>query len=132
MMCILMDSSNIVVMISLPQVILLLGNGLDAPPRKFFFERSFSRVIEGPSSDSCSQQEEVINQPEVPEGFSLRPVIYFLLWVSLFSVYLLLLCGVSLKQLGGLWEMFRRFKLFYFEFSYFINVCLRFAFLIPE
>ncbi|KAG7036063.1 Phosphatidylinositol glycan anchor biosynthesis class U protein [Cucurbita argyrosperma subsp. argyrosperma] len=88
-------------------VVLLLGNGLDAPPRKLFLQRSSSRVVVGPSRDSCSQQEEVINQSEVPNGFSLRPVMYFLLWVSLFSVYLLLLCGVSLKQFGGLWEMFR-------------------------
>ncbi|XP_023521508.1 phosphatidylinositol glycan anchor biosynthesis class U protein-like [Cucurbita pepo subsp. pepo] len=93
-------------------VVLLLGNGLDAPPRKLFLQRSSSRVVVGPSRDSCSQQEEVINQSEVPNGFSLRPVMYFLLWVSLFSVYLLLLCGVSLKQFGGLWEMFRRYGFF--------------------
>ncbi|XP_022159507.1 phosphatidylinositol glycan anchor biosynthesis class U protein-like isoform X2 [Momordica charantia] len=87
-------------------VVLLLGNGLDAPPRKLFSQKSCSRGVDGPSSDSCSRQEEMINQPE-PNIFSLRPVIYFLLWVSLFSTYLLLLCGVSLKQFGGLWEMFR-------------------------
>lgn len=33
----------------------------------------------------------------------------FLLWTVMWAVYVLLLCGVSVKQYGGLWEMFTRY-----------------------
>ncbi|XWS63073.1 hypothetical protein CRYUN_Cryun06bG0065300 [Craigia yunnanensis] len=74
-------------------VILLLGCGPDAPPRKLFMQRH--------------QQEEVLSQSKLPLGFSCRPIIHFSFWALLWSVYVLVLCGISLKQFGGLWEMFK-------------------------
>ncbi|XP_022744848.1 phosphatidylinositol glycan anchor biosynthesis class U protein-like isoform X3 [Durio zibethinus] len=75
------------------QVIFLLGCGPDAPPRKLFLQRH--------------QQEEVLNQSKLPLGFSWRPIIHFAFWALLWSVYVLVLCGISLKQFGGIWEMFK-------------------------
>ncbi|XP_022744833.1 phosphatidylinositol glycan anchor biosynthesis class U protein-like isoform X1 [Durio zibethinus] len=74
-------------------VIFLLGCGPDAPPRKLFLQRH--------------QQEEVLNQSKLPLGFSWRPIIHFAFWALLWSVYVLVLCGISLKQFGGIWEMFK-------------------------
>lgn len=34
----------------------------------------------------------------------------FILWTIMWSAYVLLLCGVSVKQYGGLWEMFTRYQ----------------------
>lgn len=84
-------------------MILLLGYGPDTPPRKLFLQRRYS------SNDTSFQQEEVVDGREVPHVFSWRPVIHFLLWTSLWSVYVLVLCGVSVKQYGGLWELFKRY-----------------------
>ncbi|XVE93597.1 hypothetical protein REPUB_Repub01dG0208300 [Reevesia pubescens] len=74
-------------------VIFLIGCGPDAPPRKLFLQRH--------------QQEEVLNQSKLPLGFSWSPIIHFAFWVLLWSVYVLVLCGISLKQFGGLWKMFK-------------------------
>ncbi|XWS39797.1 hypothetical protein CRYUN_Cryun18bG0085300 [Craigia yunnanensis] len=63
-----------------------------ALPRKFILQR---------------HQQEVLNQPKLPLGFSWRPIIHFAFWALLWSVYLLVLCGISLEQFGGLWEMFK-------------------------
>lgn len=73
-------------------VIFLLGYGPDAPPMKLFLQR---------------HQQEVLNQSKLPLGFSWRPIIHFAFWALLWSVYVLVLCGISLKQFGGLWEMFK-------------------------
>ncbi|PPS19130.1 hypothetical protein GOBAR_AA01440 [Gossypium barbadense] len=75
------------------QVIFLLGCGPDSPPRKLFLQRH--------------QQKEVLNQSKLPPRFSWGPVIHFAFWAFLWSVYVLVLCGISLKQFGGLWEMFK-------------------------
>ncbi|KAK9927323.1 hypothetical protein M0R45_024511 [Rubus argutus] len=82
-------------MILIIPIILLLGNGPDTP-RKLFLLRRHGKVEENSSSDSC-QQERV---------FSWSPVMLLILWTIMWSAYVLLLCGVSVKQYGGLWEMF--------------------------
>ncbi|KAG8502048.1 hypothetical protein CXB51_002071 [Gossypium anomalum] len=74
-------------------VIFLLGCGPDSPPRKLFLQRH--------------QQKEVLNQLKLPPRFSWGPIIHFAFWAFLWSVYVLVLCGISLKQFGGLWEMFK-------------------------
>ncbi|KAK8706579.1 hypothetical protein V6N13_050140 [Hibiscus sabdariffa] len=74
-------------------VIFLLGCGPDAPPRKLFLQRH--------------QQKGVLNESKLPPGFTWRPIIHFAFWTLVWSVYLLVLCGISLKQFGGLWEMFK-------------------------
>ncbi|KAM4073978.1 hypothetical protein ACB094_10G060100 [Castanea mollissima] len=88
-------------------MILLLGYGPDTPPRKLFLQRKYFEVGETPSNDRC-QQEEAVDQPELPYVFSWRSVIHFLFWTSLWLVYVLVLCGVSVKHYGGLWELFKR------------------------
>ncbi|KAF6154444.1 hypothetical protein GIB67_028336 [Kingdonia uniflora] len=75
-------------------VILLLGYGPDVPPRKLFLQTN-------PRSKGSSH---------APRAhlFSWKPVIYFILWASIWSLYVLLLCSISLKQYGGLPEMFKK------------------------
>ncbi|OMO85287.1 GPI transamidase subunit PIG-U [Corchorus capsularis] len=74
-------------------VIFLLGCGPDAPPRKLFLQ--------------TNQQEKVLNPSKLPPAFSWRPIVHFVFWALLWSVYVLVLCGVSLRQFGGLLEMFK-------------------------
>ncbi|WRX14948.1 GPI transamidase subunit PIG-U - like 1 [Theobroma cacao] len=74
-------------------VIYLLGCGPDAPPRKLFLQKN--------------DKEEVLNKSKLPLGFSWRPITHFAFWALLWSAYVLVLCGISLKQFGGLWEMFK-------------------------
>ncbi|XP_039001717.1 phosphatidylinositol glycan anchor biosynthesis class U protein-like isoform X3 [Hibiscus syriacus] len=74
-------------------VIFLLGRGPDAPPRKLFLQ--------------MHQEKGVLNQSKLPPCFSWGPIIHFAFWALLWSVYVLVLCGISLKQFGGLWEMFK-------------------------
>ncbi|WCJ29966.1 Phosphatidylinositol glycan anchor biosynthesis class U protein [Euphorbia peplus] len=65
-------------------VILLLGYGPDSPPRKLFIEKEHHKKI------------------------SWKPVILFLFWASIWSLYILVLCSISLKQHSSLSEMFQR------------------------
>ncbi|XP_021292179.1 phosphatidylinositol glycan anchor biosynthesis class U protein [Herrania umbratica] len=74
-------------------VIFLLGCGPDAPPRKLFLQKN--------------HKEEVLNKSKLPLGFSWRPITHFAFWALLWSAYVLALCGISLQQFGGLWEMFK-------------------------
>ncbi|XP_059443243.1 uncharacterized protein LOC132175346 isoform X2 [Corylus avellana] len=85
-------------------VILLLGYGPDTPPRKLFMQQRYIEVGDNPSED----REDSMDRPEVLHVFSWRPIIHFLFWTSLWSIYVLVLCGVSVKQYGGLWELFKR------------------------
>ncbi|CAN6587952.1 unnamed protein product [Malus baccata var. baccata] len=94
-------------LILLIPMILLLGYGPDTP-RKLLLLRRYGEVEDNSSSDSCQQQEKVINQSELPPVFSWRPVGLFLLWAIMWSAYVLFLCGVSAKQYGDLREMFER------------------------
>ena len=92
------------------QVILLLGYGPDAPPRKLFCQRKNLEVGNSTPSDSCSE-EEAKNQLKVANVFSWRPVVFFLFWTLLWSSYVLVLCGIYVQQYGGLQELFKRFCL---------------------
>ncbi|KAK4422674.1 Phosphatidylinositol glycan anchor biosynthesis class U protein [Sesamum alatum] len=87
-------------------VIFLLGYGLDAPPRKLFMQ-SNSRVGEERPVDRVGLKS-VTNKPLETKIFSWRPVILFFLWVSIWILYVLMLCAIAMKEHGGLWEMFKR------------------------
>ncbi|XP_059661718.1 uncharacterized protein LOC132307859 isoform X2 [Cornus florida] len=89
-------------------MILLLGYGPDAPPRKLFLQTESFKIGDNPSTDGHFQDKELTTQPAEPASFSWRPVVYFFLWACLWALYVLLLCGISVKKYGGLWEMFRR------------------------
>ncbi|XP_058104809.1 uncharacterized protein LOC131248514 isoform X2 [Magnolia sinica] len=82
-------------------VILLLGNGLDAPPKKLFLQGN-SKTNEKNPSNVTSHPRHMIR------CFSWRPVLHFVLWASLWSFYVLALCSISLKQYGGLPEMLKK------------------------
>ncbi|CAN1275181.1 Phosphatidylinositol glycan anchor biosynthesis class U protein [Linum perenne] len=75
-------------------VILLLGYGPDAPPSKLFQCKEY-----GKAGNNQSKQEII---------FSWRRVLHLLVWTSLWSIYLLVLCSISVKQYGSLKEMFQR------------------------
>ncbi|KAL9406405.1 hypothetical protein Peur_003377 [Populus x canadensis] len=87
-------------------VILLLGYGPDSPPRKLFLQKRYGKNGDNHSSDNCGQQE--TNQSKAEVTFSWRPVVHFLFWSSLWSAYVLVLCSISVKPHGSLWEMFQR------------------------
>lgn len=69
-------------------LVLLIGSGLDTPPRKLFLQHTHesSNVI----------------------IFSWRRVVLFFLWASAWAFYVLVLCGILLKEYSGLGEMFKR------------------------
>ncbi|KAI8008274.1 Calcium-binding protein PBP1 [Camellia lanceoleosa] len=68
------------------------GYGPDAPPRKLLLQRN--------SCELTGQQKELKNQPV--------QLMCFFLWASMWAFYVLVLCGISVKQYGGLWEPFKR------------------------
>ena len=107
-------------------MILLLGYGPDTPPRKLFLQRRYVEVGDNPSNDRYQPEEEV-GRPELPYVFSWRPVIHFLFWTSLWSVYVLVLCGVSVKQYGGLSELFKRYMLNIMYRCFALSYCSIFA-----
>ncbi|GMJ05574.1 hypothetical protein like AT1G63110 [Hibiscus trionum] len=76
-----------------PAILIIPVHHFFQPPRKLFLQRH--------------QQKGVLNQSKLPPGFSWRPIIHFAFWALVWSVYVLVLCGISLKQFGGLWEMFK-------------------------
>lgn len=85
---------------------LLLGYGPDAPPKKLFLQKSSKKTMKQ-SIDSSPQHVKPKSGSTLP-SFSWGPVIKFLLWASVWSFYVLLLCGISVRQYGGLREMFKR------------------------
>ncbi|KAF1862550.1 hypothetical protein Lal_00014089 [Lupinus albus] len=89
-------------------VILLFGYGPDAPPRKLFLQRKNFEVCNSSSIANNSLEEEVRNQLSVLNGFSWKSVMHFLFWTLLWSSYVLVLCGIYLRQHGGLQELFKR------------------------
>ncbi|XP_042504811.1 phosphatidylinositol glycan anchor biosynthesis class U protein-like isoform X1 [Macadamia integrifolia] len=90
-------------------VILLVGYGPDAPPRKLFLKGNFGTDGSDPSNLSCYQGNEVTTHKMLPiRPFSWKPVMHFIFWAFIWSVYVLVLCSISLKQYGGLWEMLKR------------------------
>ncbi|CAL1401150.1 unnamed protein product [Linum trigynum] len=75
-------------------VILVLGYGPDAPPSKLFRSKENGKV-----GDDKSSQEII---------FSWGRVLHLLVWTSVWSVYVLVLCSISVKQHSSLQEMFQR------------------------
>ncbi|XP_050227312.1 uncharacterized protein LOC126676969 [Mercurialis annua] len=89
-------------------VILLLGRGLDSPPPKLFQQKERCKINDNFSGGLPHEHEEKMNKPKPQISFSWRLVTLFLLWASLWSVYVLVLCSMSLKKYSNLWEMFQR------------------------
>ncbi|GAA0172259.1 hypothetical protein LIER_26114 [Lithospermum erythrorhizon] len=88
-------------------VILLLGYGPDSPPRKLSLQRETVKGMHKGSNDGYPEQNYVINQLP-PPTLSWRPVLSFILWTSIWTSYILILCAVSMKDHRGLPEMFRK------------------------
>ncbi|KAG5539696.1 hypothetical protein RHGRI_020043 [Rhododendron griersonianum] len=92
-------------------VILLLGYGPDAPPRKLLlqkFRESCSCDCSSQDKEQTSLHKELANQSVQPMLFSWKPVVFFTLWACMWAFYVLVLCAISVKQYGGLREMFKR------------------------
>ncbi|VYS49842.1 unnamed protein product [Arabidopsis thaliana] len=86
-------------------IIILLGYGLDAPPIKLFLQ---TRNVENEesSTSTVSKQAKLKQTTHLP--FLWKTVAHFLFWVLLWSLYVLILCALSLNKYGGLEEMFKR------------------------
>ncbi|KAH9604462.1 hypothetical protein KSS87_022348, partial [Heliosperma pusillum] len=83
---------------------LLIGYGPDALSKKLFLLKSSSKAAEC-SADMGSKH----SNPDVAASpFSWRLVLMFLLWASAWSFYVLVFCGISVRQDGGIKEMFKR------------------------
>ncbi|KAF1874048.1 hypothetical protein Lal_00041491 [Lupinus albus] len=89
-------------------VILLFGYGPDAPPTKLFLQRKKFEVGNSSSSDDNRLEEDLRNQLCMVNVFSWKSVTHFLFWTLLWSSYVLVLCGIYLRQHGGLQELFKR------------------------
>lgn len=109
-----MSTSNLVKYVScFIQVILLLGYGPDAPPRKLLlqkFRESSSCDCSSQDKEQTSLHKELANQSVQPMLFSWKPVVFFTLWACMWAFYVLVLCAISVKQYGGLREMFKRYQ----------------------
>ncbi|KAF2297734.1 hypothetical protein GH714_002488 [Hevea brasiliensis] len=79
-----------------------------APPRKLFLLKGYCKIGDNNCGNIHCEQEEMINRSKAQIIFSRRPVVLFFFWTTLWSVYVLVLCGISVKQYSGLWEMFQR------------------------
>ncbi|PON92350.1 GPI transamidase subunit PIG-U [Trema orientale] len=95
-------------MILIIPVVLLLGYGPETPPRKLFMQRKDGKIEDSPSSHQSCQEGQAMEQQDLANIFSWRLVIKFLVWSLIWSGYVLILCGLSVKQYGGLHEMFKR------------------------
>ncbi|XP_052210044.1 uncharacterized protein LOC127813220 isoform X2 [Diospyros lotus] len=89
-------------------VIFLLGYGPDTPPRKLFLQVNSCKFGDNSSSDTSCQHKDLTSQQLETIYFSWKKVVYFFLWASMWAFYVLVLCGISVKQYGGLREMFKR------------------------
>ncbi|XP_076905396.1 uncharacterized protein LOC143561148 isoform X2 [Bidens hawaiensis] len=78
-------------------LVLLVGSGVDTPPRKLFLQQTHGDDHKKPTTGSFN----LVN-------FSWRRVVLFLFWASVWALYVLVLCGISLKEYSGLGEMFKR------------------------
>ncbi|KAL1830105.1 hypothetical protein DCAR_0209514 [Daucus carota subsp. sativus] len=79
-------------------VILLLGYGPDSPPRKLFFQRNPTRTVDDIPFEQSAHS----------SYFSWTSIVLFFFWVSVFASCVLFLCGLSVKEYGGLHEMIQR------------------------
>ncbi|PON46233.1 GPI transamidase subunit PIG-U [Trema orientale] len=67
-------------------------------------QRKYGKIEDSPSSHQSCQEGQAMEQQDLANIFSWRLVIKLLVW----SGYVLVLCGLSIKQYGGLHEMFKR------------------------
>ncbi|KAK3027556.1 hypothetical protein RJ639_042325 [Escallonia herrerae] len=88
--------------------VLLLGYGPDAPPRKYLLQSNDANFGDNLSSDSSSEHRGLKTPAVKPANFLWRPVVLFLSWASVWALYVVVLCWMSVKEYGGLWEMFKR------------------------
>ncbi|VFQ78771.1 unnamed protein product [Cuscuta campestris] len=88
-------------------VILLLGYGPDAPPKKLFLQLH-SVKDEDLSLSESNTNKGLRNQRKEVTHFSWRPVLVFLSWAFIWAAYVLGLCGIFMRDFGGLQEMFKR------------------------
>lgn len=89
----------LLLLIILLQVIFLLGYGPDSPPRKLFLQKNLTKT----GNDILSKQS------AQPTYFSWTSVVLFFLWASIFASCVLFLCGLYVKEYGGLQEMLQRY-----------------------
>ncbi|KAL8138753.1 hypothetical protein V2J09_004754 [Rumex salicifolius] len=87
-------------------IMLLIGYGADSPPGKLFLQHS-PDYTHTDSSDKKPKNVGLTSHLAVP-SFSWRSALQFLLWAFVWSVYILVLCAISVNQHGGLQEMFKR------------------------
>lgn len=78
-------------------IILLIGSGLDTPPKKLFLQQTHG-----------DDHKETTNLSLNVSTFSWKRVFVFFLWASAWALYVLILCAISLKEYSGLGEMFKR------------------------
>ncbi|MQM13500.1 hypothetical protein Taro_046422 [Colocasia esculenta] len=90
-------------------IILLLGYGPDSPPKKLFLLTSMKPARSHPLEQSHEQVSSVDNESELQvHHFSWQPVMSFILWSSIWSFYVLVLCSIFLKDFGSLSEMLKK------------------------
>uniref|UniRef100_A0A3Q7IPW4 GPI transamidase subunit PIG-U n=1 Tax=Solanum lycopersicum TaxID=4081 RepID=A0A3Q7IPW4_SOLLC len=76
-------------------------NGPDATPRKLFL------MYKKDEADNSSKGR-VVNGLSEQKNFSWRPVGLFFVWVFIWTLYTLVLCGIFMRNYGGISEMFNR------------------------
>lgn len=77
----------------------MLGYGPDSPPRKLFFQRNPTRTVDDIPFEQSAHS----------SYFSWTSIVLFFFWVSVFASCVLFLCGLSVKEYGGLHEMIQRY-----------------------
>ncbi|KAM3364872.1 hypothetical protein ACQJBY_014936 [Aegilops geniculata] len=83
-------------------VALLLGYGPDTPPTKVFLQKGLSaNKIDMPDNGKGTSQKGF-------GQFSWKPILHFILWVFIWSCYVLSLNSIILNKVGGLQEMFEK------------------------
>ncbi|KAF7007641.1 hypothetical protein CFC21_022563 [Triticum aestivum] len=100
-------------------VALLLGYGPDTPPTKVFLQKGLSA-----SKIDMLDNGKGTNQKGFGQ-FSWKPILHFILWVFIWSCYVLLLNSIILNKVGGLQEMFEKYffaEVFDFFRSFFLIV----------
>ncbi|XP_047974066.1 phosphatidylinositol glycan anchor biosynthesis class U protein-like isoform X2 [Salvia hispanica] len=86
-------------------VVFLLGYGLDAPPRKLFAQSN----LKGGEKRSADHAElKSLNDKFSKTNFSWWRVVIFFFWAFVWTSYVLIMCAISMKEYGGLGEMFKR------------------------
>lgn len=105
MFCVSWIKQILIALVCFPQIIFILGYGLDAPPLKLFLQ---TRSLENEDTSTSAVSKQAKLKPTTRLSFLWKTVVHFVFWVFLWSLYLLVLCGLSLSKYGGLEEMFTR------------------------